>query len=294
VILLECWLEFHRSQECPHVKGKSIGEVFNEDRGNGVDIAGLDDLMMDMKITNIGRNGIRFLNQHYYDDNLYNLREQVIIRYSLFDLSHIKVYSMSGEHIGTAERVMPVHPLANVLGTPNDVEHLKQQISMQKRAEKKTIQGSKELMRLGKTVELDWQKVIEVSPKIVDRLESPLKIPHYQGGIEGGVSAIEESIPEECVQGTVPDHPLIPPFVRGDIGGCCVVESGLSPSPTDVIRLEPQGRPIFESNIDRYEWHLKYGVFTDEDEAWCVWFRTTDEFRMLYSAFQNQAHEAEA
>jgi putative transposase len=266
VMLLEYWLEFHRSQECPHVKGKSIGEVFNEGRGQGVDIAELDDLMMDMKITNISRNGIRFLNQHYYDDNLYNLREQVIIRYSLFDLSHIKVYAMNGEYICTANRVMPVHPLAAHLGTPKDVEELKRNLSMQKRAEKKTIQGSKELMRIGKTAELDWQKVIEISPRIADRLEAEdIQTP-----------AIEERIPDECVDaGDSPDSTASP------------VNKGQSPT-----RLEPSSRPIFESNIDRYEWHLQYGVFTDEDEAWCMWFRTTDEFRMLYSAFQNQGKEA--
>ncbi len=264
VMLLECWLEFHRSQECPHVKGKSIGEVFDGGRGEGVDIAGLDDLMMDFKITNLNRNGVRFLGQHYYDENLTGLREQVIIRYSLFDLSHIKVYAMNGEHICTANRVMPVHPLAAHLGTPKDVEELKRNISMQKRAEKKTIQGSKELMRLGKTAELDWQKVIEISPRIADRLEAEdIQTP-----------AIEERIPEEAVNSGDRQEAI------GDRQAA------------EVARLEPSSRPFFESNVDRYEWHLKYGVFTDEDEAWCLWFRTTDEFRMLYSAFQNQGKEA--
>ncbi len=267
VMLLECWLEFHRSQECPHVKGKTIGEVFNEGRGDGVDIAELDDLMMDFKITRLDRNGVRFLGQHYYDENLTGLREHVIIRYSLFDLSHIKVYAMSGEHICTANRVMPVHPLAAHLGTPKDVEELKRNLSMQKRAEKKTIQGSKELMKLGKTAELDWQKVIEISPRIADRLEAEnIQTP-----------AIEEHIPEEAVQtvsiaGDSPESTALP------------VIQGQSPT-----RLEPSSRPFFESNIDRYEWHLQYGVWTDGDEAWCLWFRTTDEFRMLYSAFQKEA-----
>ncbi len=282
VMLLECWLEFHRSQECPHVKGKSIGEVFNEGRGDGVNIAELDDLMMDMKITRIDRNGIRFLNQYYYNENLYNLREQVFIRYSLFDLSYIKVYALNGEFICTAERVMPAHPLANALGTPKDMEHLRQLISIQKRAEKKTIQGSKELMRLGKTAQLDWQKVIEISPRIADRLEAE----------DIQTQAIEMQIPEECVQSGSVDSPA-------SQGGCpritgAAVDSGLSPSSADVIRLKPESRPIFKNNIDRYEWHLKYGVLTDEDQAWCVWFRTTDEFRMLYSSFQNQNQGKEA
>ena len=253
--------------------GKTIGEVFNEGRGAGVNIAELDDLMMDMKITKPDRNGIRFLGQHYYDENLLGIREQVYIRYSLFDLSHIKAYAINGEHICNAYRVMPVHPLANVLGTPKDMEAVKQQISAQKRAEKKTIQGSKELMRLGKTAELDWQKVIEISPRIADRLEAEnIQTP-----------AIEEQIPEECVSG-YGDSPesTASPVIQGQ-------------SPTaEVVRLEPEGRPLFGNNIERYEWHLQYGILTNEDDAWCVWFRTTDEFKMLYTAFQNQGKEIEA
>lgn len=255
--LIQAWLEFHYSQPCPNVKGKTIGEVFNEGKGSGVDINELDELMMEAKIANIGRNGIRFLGQQYYDDNLCGLREQVVIRYSFFDLSYVKVYTLSGEYICTARRVTPVHPVAKYLGTAKDIEELNRKISMQKRVEKKIIQGAKALMQRGYTAELDWQKVVEISPRISEKLEKE--------SID--LQRIEERIPDEAVQRDQN---------TGDNCKATVQEQ------FEVVRLEPLTRPIFVSNIERYEWHLKYGIFTEEDEAWCVWFRTTDEFKMLY------------
>ncbi len=172
--LIEIWREFHRSQPCPHVKGKTIGEVFDEGRGPGVDIGELDDLMLAMKITKIGRNGIRFLNSDYYNENLYGLRENVIIKYSLFDLSYIRVYSIGGEYLCNANRVMSVHPMANHFGEPKDMEELKQALSLQRRLERKTVQGVKELIKSGKstgTNMLPWQEIINVAPQIVDKLE---------------------------------------------------------------------------------------------------------------------------
>lgn len=253
VQLLDFWLEFHRSQECPHEKGKSIGQVFQEGKGPGVDTSLLDDLMMDEKITRIDRNGIRFLGQDYYDDNLYGLKEQVMIRYSLFDLSYVKVYAQSGEFICTADRVMAVHPMARVLGTPKDVEAVKRGISLQRRAEKKTMQGARELVHLRNAAQVDWQKVAEISPRMIDRMiEQEIELP-----------AAEVSIPEEC----------IPPSV---IPAC-------PESRAEIVRLEPQTRPHFENGIERYQWHLDFGVFTEEDAAWCQWFRTTNDFKMLFS-----------
>lgn len=98
------WMEFHYSQPCPNVKGKTIGEVFNEGKGEGVDIATLDDLMLAQEIKNIHRNGIRFLKADYYNENLYGLREKVLIKYSLFDLSTIKVFDLKGKFLCEAKR----------------------------------------------------------------------------------------------------------------------------------------------------------------------------------------------
>ena len=86
--MITYWMEFHYSQPCPNVKGKTIGEVLNEGKGDGVDIQKLDDLMLAQEVKTIHRNGIRFLKADYYNEALYGLRERIIIKYSLFDLSN--------------------------------------------------------------------------------------------------------------------------------------------------------------------------------------------------------------
>jgi len=291
VQLIEMWFDFHRSQECPHVKGKTIGEVFDQGKGPGVNIADLDDLMMETKITRIDRNGIRFLNQHYYDDNLYGLREEVMIRYSLFDLSAVRVYSAKGEWICNAGRVMPVHPLARALGAPKDVTELQAGISRQRRLERQTVQGAKELIGMGRAAELDWQRVVEVAPGITGKLERA----------EVSLPPIEDRIPEECIlssppvsggvaegRGGIPDNQSTTPSLRDT-----PPYQGGEPLP-DIPRLVPQTRPTFETPTERYEWHLEFGMRDEEERAWCAWFQTTDDFRMLYTYFNQEGGDISA
>ena len=57
--------------------------------------------------------GIRFLKSDYYNDALYGLRQKVIIKYSLFDLSYINVYTISGKFLCRADRITLTHPLAH-------------------------------------------------------------------------------------------------------------------------------------------------------------------------------------
>lgn len=93
----------------------------------------LNDLMMKTETRTINRHGITFLGLHYRSEVLLDLRETVFIRYSLFDLSKIHVYSMKGEFLCVARQVEKVHPMANHLGTVKDMEEFKQRIQKQKR-----------------------------------------------------------------------------------------------------------------------------------------------------------------
>jgi len=139
--LINKWLCFHYSQPCPNNKHKSIGEVLDAGRGTGVDIKSLDDLMMVTEIKRIGRNGIRFLKSDYYDESLYGLRTSVVIKYSLFDLSYIKVYLTNGQFLCVAKRLKAINPIANYVGGPKDIEELTQRIKQQKQLEKQTIKA---------------------------------------------------------------------------------------------------------------------------------------------------------
>ncbi len=112
--MIDCWLEFKHSQSCPHEPDKSIAEVLGTIKKVNVDthkLSTLDDLMMATTIKTVGRNGIRFLKADYFDEVLYGYRDKVKIKYSLFDLTKIKVYTIKNEFLCVAHRVTLTHPL---------------------------------------------------------------------------------------------------------------------------------------------------------------------------------------
>lgn len=166
---IEKWRAFHYAQPCPHVEGRTIGEVYDAGRGPGVDTALLDDLMMVEKTATIYRNGIRFLGEYYYDEILYGYKGEALIKYSLFDLSYIKVYLTDGRFLCLAKRNEKVHPLAAISGTVQDVETLKESIKLQKRQLKDTrahaVATVETFRKAGSDIE--WSKQIEAQEKRV-------------------------------------------------------------------------------------------------------------------------------
>lgn len=137
--MIDMWLNFKNSQLCPNAPNKTIAEVLEERKRQNIDINQLDDLMLATEVKTIQRNGIRFLNCDYFDERLYGLKSKVLIKYNLFDLTSIKVYTNKGEYLCTAERVTETHPLAKLLGTVTDFEDYKQKIVKQRKLHKKTI-----------------------------------------------------------------------------------------------------------------------------------------------------------
>ncbi len=282
--LIAAWHDFHRSQPCPHVKGKTVGQVFDEGRGPGVDANELDDLMMAMKKTRIDRNGIRFLLADYYDENLYGLREEVVIRYSLFDLSAIKVCTLSGEPLCIARRFDAIHPMAAHLGDARDMEELKQKLSEQKRNEKKTIDGAKKLLAVNPRVEMAWEGAIAATPGLAEKFEKA-EIP---------LPALERHIPIEAVQSSTfdvqgQDIEKTDPVRSGDPDIEPVIDTNVRDFQEAAIEKAVANRPFFREDHERYDWHLKYGIHTDEDHAWIAWYKTTNEYKMLYEFFEKQS-----
>jgi putative transposase len=143
-MLIDKWLEYKHSQPCTNAEGKTIQEVIDETVKQNIDENLLDDLMMAQEIKSIGRNGIRFLKADYFDEALYGIKEKTVIKYSLFDLSYIKVYSMKGEFICKAKRVTETHPLASQMGDIKDIEDYKHKIEKQAKLRRKTIKAVKE------------------------------------------------------------------------------------------------------------------------------------------------------
>ena len=142
--MIEMWLNFKNSQSCPNVPNKTISEVLAERKTQNVDINTLDDLMLATEVKTIQRNGIRFLNCDYFDERLYGFKSKVLIKYNLFYLTSIKVFTTKGEYLCTAERVTETHPMAKILGDVKDFEDYKQKIVKQRQLRKKTINSIKQ------------------------------------------------------------------------------------------------------------------------------------------------------
>ena len=142
--MIDIWLSFKNSQPCPNAPDKTIAEVLSERKRQNIEINTLDDLMFATEVKIIHRNGIRFLNCDYFDERLYGFKSKVLIKYNLFDLTNIKVYTPKGEYLCTAERVTETHPMAKLLGDVKDYKDYKQKIEKQRKLRRKTINSVKQ------------------------------------------------------------------------------------------------------------------------------------------------------
>ena len=144
--MIDMWLKFKNSQPCTNAPNMTITEVLENRKKQNIDTSLLDDLMLATEVKTIQRNGVRFLNCDYFDERLYGLRGKVLVKYNLFDLTNVKVFTPKGEYLCTAERVTETHPMAKVLGTVEDLEDYKQKIQKQQKLKRKTINSVKKLL----------------------------------------------------------------------------------------------------------------------------------------------------
>lgn len=181
--MINSWLEYKNSLPCPNDRTKSIKEMLDSIEKQEINPRELDDLMLVQEVKTITSQGIRFLKSDYYNDALYGLRQKVIIKYSLFDLSYINVYTISGKFLCRADRITLTHPLAHYTGEINDIEDYKQKIQKQKQLKNKTIKACKEFLNIEDLEILEYQleeKEEEILPspiipKIENKKEKPEK-----------------------------------------------------------------------------------------------------------------------
>ena len=172
---IDCWLDYHNSKPCPNNRSKTIQEMLNDISKENIDKSILNDLMMKTEARTINKHGITFLGMHYRSAYLLDLREKVFIKYSLFDLSKVLVYSIKGEFLCIARQVEKVHPMANHLGTVKDMEQFKQQIQKQQRRFKRV---KKEFLKYfpkekAEAIEIEQEEVIEIEK--FEQTKTPLK-----------------------------------------------------------------------------------------------------------------------
>ena len=144
--MIDMWRKFKNSQPCTNAPNMTIAEVLENRKKQNIDKSLLDDLMLASEVKTIQRNGVRFLNCDYFDERLYGLRGKVLVKYNLFDLTSVKVFTPKGEYLCTAERVTETHPMAKILGTVEDLEDYKQKIQKQQKLKRKTINSVKKLL----------------------------------------------------------------------------------------------------------------------------------------------------
>lgn len=164
--MIDMWLQFKNSQPCSNASDKTIAEILESRKQQNVDINLLDDLMLATEVKTIQRNGIRFLNCDYFDERLYGFKSKVLIKYNLFDLTSIKVYTTKGEYLCTAGRVTETHPMAKLLGTVTDFEDYKQKIVKQRKLHKKTINAVKEYLSNDEVKYLETKMIEENSSPV--------------------------------------------------------------------------------------------------------------------------------
>lgn len=146
--MINSWLEYKNSLPCSTCKDKTVAEMLATIEKQEINEQLLDDLMLATEIKTITSQGIRFLKADYYNDALYGLRQKVVIKYSLFDLSYIKVYTTAGKFLCKADRITLTHPLANYTGNIKDVEDYKQKIRKQKQLKNRTLKACKEFLNI--------------------------------------------------------------------------------------------------------------------------------------------------
>ena len=144
--MIDMWLKFKNSQPCTNAPNMTIAEVLENRKKQNIDKNLLDDLMLATEVKTIQRNGVRFLNCDYFDERLYGLRGKVLVKYNLFDLTSVKIFTPKGEYLCTAERVTETHPMAKLLGTVEDLEDYKQKIQKQQKLKRKTINSVKQYL----------------------------------------------------------------------------------------------------------------------------------------------------
>ena len=190
---IDCWIDYHNSKPCPNNGQMTIKECLNTVQKQNIDKNILNDLMMKTEVRTINRGEITFLGLHFRNDFLIDLREKVFIRYSLFNLTKVYVYSVKGEFLCIAKQVEKVHPMANHLGTVKDMEEFKQQIQKQKRQLNKAKKEFLKYFPAEKTEVLEIEpeeKVIEIEPHKTEKKrhlterETQMNIPIFSSNYE--------------------------------------------------------------------------------------------------------------
>jgi putative transposase len=177
--LLINWRDFYAGQPSRGRDGMTAGEIFEAEKGPGVDLNDLHHLMMVKEKMQVHRNGITFNGWHYYNEALYGIKDHIIGKYSLSDYSEIYCF-YKNQFLCVAKPIEKIHPMACESEYPKDREAVKRVASLKNRV-KRTTKNLLSLIETGKNVDLERSfqrspEVAEVVKAIEDKQRPPMSI----------------------------------------------------------------------------------------------------------------------
>ncbi len=192
------WREYYADQELKARDYARPGDIFEAEKGPGVDPFALHFLMMTCKARMVHRNGITFNGWHWYHESLYGLKDYVLMYYSYYDLSQVYVF-YKDEFLCVAKPVEKLNPFAADSEFPEDMVKVNQIQSLKRRA----IRQSKQLadtLRSNRHLQIDWNKRFRDNPEVagaIEKIEAGKKpkvinISQYAASLEPEAPAEEE------------------------------------------------------------------------------------------------------
>ena len=271
---LSSWQHYYMDMPHPtrHIAGGvrlSRGQILRDGLGAGVDPQELTYMMLSMEIRTIRQNGIHFMGRNYWNENLYGLKDRVVIKYDFSDLSYVYIYSQSGEYMGRADRIEPVHPMAALSDNPDQsYSSIKQGIKEQKSLVKETKKIVKLAITQGRKEAIDqlpWNEMIQVVPGLpekIEQLENELSVQGSRFEVQGFEDETEVQSPTSEVENSEKNFGT---------------------------------EPRFEYPFERYEWLINQVGLTMDQKSWMDDYRIgrifPGEWQMMYGP-KKRANEA--
>jgi putative transposase len=247
--LIRAWRDRYAEQPSRGRDGLRPIDIFNEGKGSGVDPAELVYLMMAQEIRTVHRNGVTWLGWHWYHEDLYGLKDRVVIRYSLSDLSQIYIFHQSLPNgFCVAEPIEQVNPMASESESPRDMEAVKEVLRLKKKVKSGTCRLS-DLLETKAASQIDWSRTR--TPEIAETIQK-----------------IEDAKKPKAVN--------ISPFVEG-------VDYSNQPETRPKYKPPRQWDGYYE-HWERYNHHLKQdpATITDEDREFIAMYKGTSEYQAIY------------
>ena len=272
------WREFCIKQPVKSRDGLSRKEIFEQEKGPGVDLDEVAYLMMAKEIKTVHRNGITWNGWHYYDEALFDhLRNKVIMRYTHADYRQVYVYDLKGEYICVARPIEKANPVGWDSEVPADREAY-QRMNASKRKCRRKVLDLRELLDEKASEALPWKEIIKKDPNIVEAIEKQEakkpKVVNISPFIDG-VRYSDSPQPEEKTGLSACDLSAISAKAGAQAGKIDMAADHGS----------PLSCPWFSDRwYEQYEWYQGQNPedFNDDDLDWVRWYETTTQWKSIY------------